>query len=255
MSPTTALYVGNVRHRRFTPTAHEFRYSLFMVFLDIDHIAQAMAVSRLTSYNTWNWATFDQRDHFGDPATPLRERVRASAEAAGQSLPDGPIFLLTHLRYLGYVFNPISLYYCYDRGGNVRQVLAEVNNTYGGRHTYWLRANGAAGAPLRDVTPKALYVSPFMELAMNYEFILTSPGDTLVAHMNVVRRESPARSASNRVFDATLSLERRAWTAASMRGALARFPWMTAKVITAIHWEALRLHVKGLPTIPQPTKG
>jgi uncharacterized protein len=251
--PEPGVYVGTLRHRRFVPRAHAFQYSLFMVLVDIDRLAESMAVSTFTSYNQLNWASFDERDHIGDPAQPLRDRVRASAEAAGHLLPEGPVLLLTNLRYAGYVFNPISLFYCYDRLARLRLVLAEVNNTYGGRETYWLAPAAGAAGPLRATTDKRLYVSPFMESDVSYQFVLTSPGSRLLAHMTV--RGAPAHAdtaAPARVFDATLRLDRRPWTAREIRRVLLRFPMMTAKVMAAIHWEALRLYLKGLAVVPDP---
>lgn len=251
MTPRPGLYVGTLRHRRFTPTPHAFRYSLFMALLDIDALSEAMTVSPLTSYNRANWAAFDDRDHLGDPARPLRERVAASARAAGRELPDGRILLLTHLRYAGYAFNPISLFYCYDRAGALRQVLAEVNNTFGGQQLYWLDHDRAPGAPLRQQASKALYVSPFMAPDVAYDFVLTVPGDRLVAHMNVVRAGATPVAGASRLFDATLSLAFRPWTRRELHRALVRFPFMTAKVIAAIHWQALRLYLKGVPVVPE----
>ena len=105
-----AIYTGTLRHRRFEPARHEFTYPLFMAFLDVDHIPEMIEVSPFTSYNRFNWASFHERDHFGDPSLPLRRRLEADAVEHSIRLPDGPIFQLTHLRYLGYNFNPISLY-------------------------------------------------------------------------------------------------------------------------------------------------
>src|SRR3954471_6136794 len=98
--PESAIYQGTLRHRRFRPARHEFSYSIFMAFLDIDQIPELMNRSAVSSYNRWNWASFDQRDHFGDPSAPLRDRLQADAAAHGIQLPSGPVFLLTHLRYL-----------------------------------------------------------------------------------------------------------------------------------------------------------
>jgi DUF1365 family protein len=134
-------------------------------------------------------------------------------------------------------------------------VLAEVNNTYGGRRLYWLHGTSASG-PLRATTPKTLYVSPFMELEMDYEFVLTEPHATLVAHMNVTRAaDAEGGTRGAKMLDATLLLSYRPWTAGEIRSALLRFPVMTAKVTAAIHWQALRLYLKGLPVIPFPQKG
>jgi DUF1365 family protein len=242
-----ALYVGTLRHRRHRPTAHRFCYPLFMVLLDVDRIPEAMSVSCLTGYNRRRWAAFDDRDHLGDPARPIRERLHASAEAAGVELPDGPIHLLTHLRYAGYAFNPISFFYCYDRIGRLQRVLADVRNTYGGQQAYWLTPTDVDDRRMRARAAKSLYVSPFMRPDVTYEFVLTPPAEALVAHINVLPVDSPGRP----IFDATLTLRRRAWTAQTLRAVLVRHPLMTAKVIGAIHWEALRLRLKGLTMLPR----
>ena len=222
-----------------------------MALLDIDRIPEAMSVSRLTGYNRRRWVAFHDADHIGDPARPLRDRVMASARDGGVTLPDGPIHLLTHLRYAGYIFNPISLYYCYDADGRLRRVLADVRNTYGGRKAYWLTPADGNERRLRARTAKSLYVSPFMTFDVDYEFLLTPPGETLVAHMNVLPSDEGRRRA---IFDATLSLRRTPWTARSLRHALLRHPFMTAKVIGAIHWEALRLRRRKLPIVPMPAR-
>lgn len=233
---SSGVYVGTLRHRRFEPVSHAFRYPVFMVLVDIDRIDELMSVSRFTSRNRFNWASFDDRDHFGDPRVPMSDRVRRDAAEQGVWLPDGPIFLLTHLRYLGYCFNPVSFYYCLDRTGALQFVLSEVHNTFGGSRNYWSRPHDRAG--------KALYVSPFIESDVQYRFDFSRPGASLVAHMTVTRSGA-------QILDATLSLERREWDAAEIRRALVRHPLMTAKVVAAIHWEALRLWWKGVPVIPR----
>ena len=165
------FFVGTIRHRRSAPTPHAFAYPLFMAFLDIDRIPELMGVSRLTSVNRWNWASFDDRDHLGQPGLPLRARVQAAAGAVGLELPKGPIYLLTHLRYLGYCFNPVSFYYAFDQAMRLQYILADVHNTFGGTHQYWLRL-----APMRDgcgpyraSAEKALYVSPFLPMDLSYQ--------------------------------------------------------------------------------------
>jgi DUF1365 family protein len=133
----------------------------------------------------------------------------------------------------------------------VQRVLADVRNTYGGRHSYWLTPEGQRLGHLRATATKSLYVSPFMAFDVGYEFLLTPPGESLVAHMNVWPDGGVHRTPT---FDATLTLRRRPWTASSLRATLLRQPLMTAKVIGAIHWEALRLRRKGLPIVPMPTR-
>jgi len=242
----SGLFVGTLRHRRFAPVAHAFTYPLFMALLDVDRLPELMDRSRLTSLNQWNWASFDDRDHLGDPALALRDRLAADAARHEIELPDGPAFLLTHLRYLGYGFNPVSFFYCFDRAGQLRLVLAEVRNTFGGTHNYWLRPDPAART-FRAAAAKSLYVSPFMPVDLDYAFAFTPPAARLVAHMTTSRAGAIG-------FDATLSLERRPWTAAEMRRLLLRYPAMTARVMTGIHWEALKLWGKGVPLVPRLTR-
>jgi DUF1365 family protein len=185
------IYVGDLRHRRFRPVRHEFTYPVFQVLLDVDRIPELMRVSRVCSYNRWNWAAYNERDHFGDPALPLRERLRTGAEASGVTLPDGPAFLLTNLRYLGYCFNPVSFYYFCTPAGEVEMMLAEVNNTFGETCNYWLtpeceRNSRKAGelphGARRYVTRKVFHVSPFLDLGLEYRWIFTRPEERLVAH-------------------------------------------------------------------------
>ena len=242
----SGLFVGTLRHRRFAPVAHAFTYPLFMALLDVDRLPELMRVSRITSYNRWNWASFDDRDHLGDPTRALRDRLAVDATRHGIDLPGGRIFLLTHLRYLGYCFNPVSFFYCFDAGDRLQVIVAEVHNTFGGSHNYWLRPDPAS-RPFRAVAAKSLYVSPFMPVDIDYSFTFTPPADRLVAQMETTR----AGSAS---FDATLSLERRPWSALEIRRALLRYPVMTATVVAGIHWQALRLWWKGVPPVSRMTR-
>lgn len=246
-----ALYVGTLRHRRFRPRPHAFTYTLFMALVDVDDLDRNMRVSRLTSRNGFNWASFDDRDHLGDPALPLRARLALDAEKHGLTLPAGPIYLLTHLRYLGHNFNPISFYFCCDERGEPELAMGEVHSTFGEQCTYWVPAADLGRTPrtFRHRTPKTMHVSPFMSMDVDYEFAVTSPGASLVAHMNTIDRQEAGGAP---YFDATLTLERRPWTAAEIRRVLVRHPVMTAKVIGAIHWEALRLWLKGVPGYPHP---
>lgn len=242
------LYVGTLRHRRLSPAPHAFTYGLFMALVDIDRLSEQMRVSRLTSLNRWNWASFDDRDHTGDPSRPLRERLALDAGRHGLTLPDGPVLLLTHLRYFGYGFNPVSFYYAFDHRMRLTLVLAEVRNTFGGAHNYWLRPDGreGAGTTFCAAAAKAFYVSPFMPPDLDYRFALTVPGERVVVHMDTTRNDV-------KLFDATLTLDRRPWTARELRRLLVRYPAMTAIVTAGIHLQALRLFRKGVPIVPRPT--
>lgn len=248
MLPESSICIGTLRHRRFRPTQHEFTYPVFQVFLDIERIPELMGASPLASYNRWNLVSFDDRDHFGDLRRPLRERLGDDAAAHGLTLPDGPVYLLTNLRYLGYCFNPVSFFYCYNQAGQLQVILAEVNNTFGESENYWLSAANEwpAANARRYQCGKRLHVSPFMPMEMEYTFVLTEP-DTrrLVVHMDVLKSGQAA-------FDATLKLRCEPWSDGALHRALVRYPFMTAKVIAAIHWEAARLWWKRTPFYSNP---
>ena len=246
----SGIYSGTLRHRRVSPVVHEFIYPLFMAFLDIDRLPELMRISPLAGYNRGNIVSYRERDHFGDPVDSLRDRVRRDAHRNGVVLPDGKIFLLTHLRYFGYNFNPVSFFYCYDRADTLRMVLSEVNNTYGETANYWLTptVEVPAGENKRYRFQKAFHVSPFMKLGQEYDWTFTPPGERLI-------QQSASYENGQEIFDSTLSLARREWSGRELHGALMRFPWMTAKVVASIHWQALRLWMKRVPVVPHPGTG
>ena len=174
---------------------------------------------------------------------PLAQAARDEAERLTGARPGGPIRVLTHLRYLGYAMNPVSFYYCFAEGGGaVETILAEITNTpWGERHVYALGPDTEAGAGGRwKRFPKAFHVSPFMPMEQRYDWRFTAPGQHLGVHM-------ASEESGRAVFDATLSLQRRAITGASLAGALARFPWMTGRVIVGIYWQAALLKLKRTP--------
>ena len=245
----SALYVGKLRHRRFSPREHSFEYPVFMSMLDVDAIPELMQRSPLASYGRWNVLSYFERDHFGDPTCTLRQRLLEDAQRNSVTIPNGKIFLLTHLRYFGYVFNPVSFFYFYDAEGKLRQMMAEVNNTFGESHNYWLTAENerASTVARRYTSEKCMHVSPFMDMNLDYDWIFTDPTDRLVAHMNTISGGKP-------FFDATLQLERRPWTRTELHRILAAYPFMTLRVIGAIHWQAFRLWVKQVPVFTHSPK-
>ncbi|HQX80905.1 MAG TPA: DUF1365 domain-containing protein [Vicinamibacterales bacterium] len=245
---TSALYIGRLRHRRFSPKPHEFTYSIFQVYLDLAELDRVF-------HRRWFWSTrrpalawFRRADHLGDPAVPLDTAVRDLVEAAGEPRPAGPVRLLTHLRYFGYGMNPVSFYYCFDPGGTcVEAIVAEVNNTpWGERHCYVLTAR-TSGTPGHFALRKAFHVSPFMPMTIDYDWHMTTPGPHLAIHM--VNLE-----AGRRVFDATLSLERRPITGLHLARVLLTYPAMTMQVVVGIYWQAFRLWWKGVPYHPHPRR-
>jgi DUF1365 family protein len=246
----SALYIGTVRHRRYAPRPHGFRYRMFMMYLDLDELPGLFDRFWLWSARRPALARFDRRAYFGDPALPLKTAVADLVEARTGRRPQGPIRLLTHLRYFGHGFNPVSFYYCFDaEGKTVETIVAEVSNTpWHERHCYVLDARDAAGAPRlrRHALRKAFHVSPFMPMEQDYAWAFTVPGAALNVHMENLE-------AGRRVFDATLVLRRRPITSRALAGALIAFPAMTLQVVAAIYWQALRLWLKGIPFHSHPT--
>ena len=247
----SCIYEGRVRHTRSKPATHQFNYRLFMMYLDLDELPAIFE-------NRWFWsasrpalARFRRSDHLGPSDRPLVDVIRDLVERQTGNRPRGPIRLLTNLSYFGYCFNPVSFYYCFANDGETLEyIVAEVNNTpWGERDTYVLNCqhNGLTESSWRFDPAKKMHVSPFMPMDIEYDWMMTSPADRLSVYM--------ANSENGvRVFDAALILNRKNISSWSLAGVLLRFPLMTAKIIFAIHWEALRLWLKRCPVYTHPAK-
>ena len=244
----SAIYEGRVRHRRHAPRAHAFEYRMAQLYLDLDEVDAVFRERWLWSVERPNLASFRRRDFLGDPAQPLAEAVRDRVERAVGERPGGPVRLLTHLRYAGYSFNPVSFYYCHAADGALHSIVAEITNTpWKERHAYVLPIESAQvrGRALHWRFPKTFHVSPFMPMDCEYDWRLTVPGDDLLVGMKVIRDGLGT-------FDATLNFKRRALSGGSLARVLWRYPLMTAQVVGAIHWQALRLWLKRVPLHTKP---
>ncbi len=245
----SCLYTGQVGHQRLTPVGNAFHYTLFFLYLDLAELETVFADRWLWSVERMNWAGFRREDHFRPASLPLDQAVRDEVERQLGRRPQGPIRLLTHLRYLGYCFNPISIYYCFaEDGQSLEAFLVEIHNTPWGEE--YLRAFDGH-TEHRDgewhlfCLDKEFHVSPFMPMDINYDWRFTTPAEQLAVRMTNLRQGDP-------VFRASLQLQRHALSGGSMAGALLRWPFMTAKVIAAIYWQALRLKLKGVTFCPHP---
>jgi DUF1365 family protein len=218
-----------------------------MMYLDLEELPGLFEGRWLWSADRPAPARFRRADYLGDPEVPLDQAVRDEAERLTGRRPTGPIRLLTHLRYWGLCFNPVSFYFCFDEAGErVESVLAEITNTpWKERHVYALRRSG--DGPIRGAFTKRFHVSPFMDMDQTYHWNLTEPARTLAIHMENHKEDGS-------LFDATLSLQREEITAGSLARALLRHPFMTGKVILGIHWQALKLWLKRVPVIDHPKK-
>jgi DUF1365 family protein len=236
----SSLCVGTVTHERKGAPPHRFAYPLYMLLLDLDEIPGLDRRLRLFGHNRRRPLAFRDRDHLGGDTRPLRAKVEGCLRDEGIEPPGGRILLLTLPRVFGYVFNPVTFFYCYDRAGRLAARLAEVSNTFGDRHVY----AGTEGA-WRD--KKAMHVSPFFSLAGSYEWDLPEPdGSRVEARVDLTREGRP-------LLRARLTLRPEPLTDRALATALLRYPFMTLKVVGAIHLEALRLWRKGALVFPNPT--
>ncbi len=245
----SAIYEGWVRHRRFEPVEHSFRYRFFLAYLDLAELPEVLDPFPGYSARRRAAARFRRADYLGDPGRPLDECVRDAVERSGAPRPAGPIRLLTGLRYLGHSFNPVSFYYCFDpTGRRVEGVVAEVENIpWGERHAYVLDRGGRTGTVLADELEKKHHVSPLMGMDQTYTFRAGTPGERLQVHI-----ESRPRGVDEKTFDATLSLRRRELSRPLMLGLLARHPANSLGVVTKIYAQAARLKLKGARYFPHP---
>jgi len=247
VSTASALYFGKVIHRRFRPKAHYLSYRVFWLFLDLEEVDRLAKHLRFFSVGRFNLVSFHPRDHGDGSDRPLRQQITHYLERAGIDLGQGAVRLLTMPRLLGYVFNPISIYYCHHTDGRLLALVYEVTSTFKIRHSYVIPVSQADSEQGRFVqsAAKALYVSPFMDMEMDYKFRGHVPSDILDVMID-------GHDVQGKLIHAAITAHKRPLTDSSLLRAIAGFPLMTMKVVMAIHWEALKLWLKRVPLTRQP---
>ena len=240
------LYPGQVMHARMKPRSHRFAYEVAALLIDLDRLDEAGRASPLFSVGRRGPVSFRPSDH-GAGDGNLRGHVDSLLARAGLQEPAARVLLLCYPRWLGYVFNPLSVYYAYGSDGDLVGVIYEVRNTFGERHTYVARVEDGelSEAGLRQERDKLFYVSPFLGQAMRYRFRLKPPGATVAVRILETDAQGP-------ILAASFFGRREELTSRNLLRALLRMPLMTVKVMAAIHWEAARLWLKGIKFHARP---
>jgi len=246
VSDASGLYDGAVIHQRLTPRRHRLRYRLFQLLIDLEDLPRLDERLGLFGHNRFAVFSLHDRDHLSGERRPLRGQIEAMLGEAGIDLAGGPIRLLCMPRVLGYVFNPLSIFYCHRPAGELAAVVMEVNNTFGERHCYLIEAGGD-GRIVRSGCAKAFFVSPFLGLDMTYDFRLAAPDKTVTTAI-LGRGEGGAP-----IITAAFSGRRRDLDDRNLAVAFFSHPLLTLKVVVAIHWEAAKLLTKGVRLRTKPT--
>jgi hypothetical protein len=234
----SGLYQGLVIHQRLRPRRHRLRYRIFQMLLDLDELDALDAGLRLFGHNRPALVGFHDRDHGPGDGRPLRAYVEGQLARAGIDLEGGPIRLLCMPRVLGQAFNPLSLYFCHHRSGALQAILYEVNNTFGQRHSYLIPVEDGADGLVRQACDKAFYVSPLQDMAMTYAFAVRPPTDALFVAVDSSDGAGP-------MLHAAFCARRAELSDAAILKAFLGAPLLMLKVLAGIHWEALRIWLKG----------
>lgn len=233
----SALYEGVITHQRGGPTPHRFQYNTFMVYLNLNELPSLFSRSRLWSLERFNWASFRRKDFLRPDIADLRTAVQQEIHSQTGHHFSGDICLLTHIRYLGYCFNPVSFYYCFEQS-QLRFIVAEINNTPWNERFCYVLCCDATRPTQHFRFRKQFHVSPFLPMDVEYDWTLNTPGE----HLSIVMRDLQQ---GDEIFNAGLFLQRQDATTRNLRNMLLRFPVVTLKTVAGIYWQALRLWLKG----------
>jgi uncharacterized protein len=242
-----ALYFGDVMHARLKPVGHRFSYRVMSLLIDLDRLDEADRQSPLFGVNRAALYSFSESDHGDRDGSSLLTYAQRCAAGRGIDLTGGRVLLLCYPRLFGYTFNPLSAYFCYRADGELALIIYEVRNTFGELHSYVLpvQPGEVSAAGVRQQQDKLFYVSPFIEMPMRYHFRVSPPGESVKLRILETDAEGP-------LLSATFSGRRRELTTASLLRSLFALPLVTFKIVAAIHWEALRLWLKGVRLVPRP---
>lgn len=243
----SGIYSGRVSHRRLSVRYHAFSYRVFMVLADIDRLPEFVSRSCWWSLDRFNLASFRQTDFLPAYSGSLRQKVSTALQQAGFAPNDGAVFMLANWRYFGFLINPISCFYCYNADHQLQYMILEVTNTPWGERQLYVLNDSDQDEQGQLTFAKTMHVSPFYPMDMQYRLNSCAPGESLRLHLDLYRQQ-------DKMFDATLSLQRQEPTRAVLTRVLLMYPLMTLKVAVAIYWQAAKLYLKGVVVHPHPAK-
>ena len=242
----SSIYIGSVMHRRQRPHRHHFRYRAFWLLLNLDELEALSKRMTWFSYNRPNLFSFYDSDHGDGTNTPLRAQIGRQLAEAGFDVSGGRVMLLCMPRTLGYCFNPLSVFFCYRKDGDLAAIIYQVHNTFAERHSYVIAVKGAESA-IHQNCRKRFYVSPFLDMDLRYDFRIAGPDNRVTVAIS-------ATGSEGLVLNAIMAGVRMPLTDRNLLGVFWRIPAVTIKVMAGIHWEALKLWIKpiGLRRRPAP---
>jgi uncharacterized protein len=247
MNYKSGIYEGIVSHCRFAPKIHRFNYRVFMMYLDLDELDSVFCRNTFWSVNRFNLASFRREDYLGNASVPLKEAVHLRIREENGEQLDGPVRMLTNLRYFGFIINPITCYYCFDKQDNLKYIVAEVTNTpWGERHSYVIPA-AKNQARTQAVFNKNHHVSPFMPMDMEYHWRSSMPGKRLNVYME-------NHQGGTRVLNAAIYMKQCELSPLRLNVILLKYPFMTMQVALGIYWQALKIWWKKIPFLPHPKR-
>jgi DUF1365 family protein len=241
MSLNSAIYTGQVRHRRFSVAEHRFSYSLFMLALDLNELATVFKQSWLLSRRWFSPLRFVESDYVQGEQTSVKARLQSKVQNLGGNWDGTKAIMVVQCRCFGLYFSPINFYFCYNQSDECIYMLAEVSNTPWNQRHYYL-----IDLLAEQVTDKAFHVSPFMNMDMQYHWRINPPNKHLLVHVENRRQD--------KLFDATLTLTKQALSPRQLLITLCKTPVMTLKIVAAIYWQALTLFYKKVPFIHHPQR-